>query len=122
MSVSDMDSGVGMNQRCSQDRRESTASAGVDSGFGMKQESGNTSHELRQHSPKIEIGKTLELIFVSFYYLVGNLFTTAGRKRVVIFVAGHTHNSGKGICIIFIHIIFFPLGAWQAAQELLAGC
>ena len=29
--------------------------------------------------------------------VVGNLFITAGRKIVVIFVAGCTHNSGKGI-------------------------
>ena len=28
--------------------------------------------------------------------VVGNLFTTAGQKRVVIFVAGHIHNSSKG--------------------------
>ena len=28
--------------------------------------------------------------------MVGNLFTTAGRKRVVILVAGRTHNSFKG--------------------------
>ena len=39
--------------------------------------------------------------------VMGNLFTTAGQKRVVIFVAGHTHNSRK-VHIIFIHIIFFP--------------
>ena len=51
--------------------------------------------------------------------MVGNLFTTAGRKRVVIFVAGHTHNSSK-VHIISI-LIFFPLGAWWTAEELLAG-
>ena len=36
-------------------------------------------------------------IFLSSYIaVVGNLFTTAGRKRVVILVAGRTHNSSKG--------------------------
>ena len=34
--------------------------------------------------------------FKAFSTVVGNLFTIAGRKRVVIFVAGRTHNSGKG--------------------------
>ena len=64
-SVSDMDSGVDMNQRFSQEVK-SIALVGVDSGFGMKQESSNTSHELKQDLPKIEIGKTLKLIFTSF--------------------------------------------------------
>ena len=41
--------------------------------------------------------------------VVGNLFTTAGRKTLA------------KVRIIFIHIISFSLGAWWATQELLAG-
>ena len=46
------------------------------------------------------------------YVVVGNLFTTAGQKKVVIFVAGRTHTSQAKVHMIFIHIIF-PLGAWR---------
>ena len=46
--------------------------------------------------------------------MVGNLFTTAGQKSVVTYVAGRIHNFGK-----HTHILFFPLRAWRAAQELL---
>ena len=41
--------------------------------------------------------------FIFFFFVAhsisvaGKLFTTAGRKRVVIFVAGRTHSSSKGI-------------------------
>ena len=53
--------------------------------------------------------------------VVGNLSTTAGQKIIVIFC--HNHNSSKGIHNIY-HVYqyyFFPLGAWRATQELLAG-
>ena len=56
VSTHDMDSGLGINQRFSQDSRDSIASVGMDSGVGMKQEF--TSHELKKHSPKVKIGKT----------------------------------------------------------------
>ena len=38
--------------------------------------------------------------------MVGNIFTTAGKKRVVIFVAGRTTTQAK-VHIIFICIVFF---------------
>ena len=42
--------------------------------------------------------------------LMGNLFTTAGRKRVVIFVVGRTNNSSKGTHNInLFYFIFFCL-------------
>ena len=51
-----MDSGLGINQQLSQDSRNSTASVGMDSGVGIKQESDNA-HEGIDHSPKVKIGK-----------------------------------------------------------------
>ena len=39
--------------------------------------------------------------------VVGNLFTTAGQKRVLFFVAGRIYNSSKHTHIILIHNIFF---------------
>ena len=53
--------------------------------------------------------------------VVGNLFTIAGQKRGVIMSRAEPTTLVK-VHIIFIRIICFPLGAWQAAQELLAGC
>ena len=47
--------------------------------------------------------------------MVGNLLTTVGRKRAVIFV---THNPGKGRHNIHLYN-FFPPRAWWTAQELL---
>ena len=52
---------------------------------------------------------------------MGNLFTTAGQKRV--FVAGGTHNYIVRVHIMFIHVIFFPSGGlagrmWPAGRRL----
>ena len=46
--------------------------------------------------------------------VVGNLYTTAERKRVMIFVASRMTTQAK-VHIIIIHINFFPFGAWWAA-------
>ena len=45
--------------------------------------------------------------------VVSNLFTTAGRKRVAISVAGHTNKSSKGAHYIHPNDYFLPLGAWH---------
>ena len=44
--------------------------------------------------------------------MVGNLFTTAGQKRVLIFVVGCTHNSSKVLILWYSSISFFSL--WGA--------
>ena len=53
--------------------------------------------------------------------VVGNLFTTTGRKRVVIFVAGRTHNSIKDTHNIDPYKYLFSSGSLAAAQELIKG-
>ena len=74
---------------------------------------------LKPSNSKSSQGKS-KLLLLSCRAVVGNLFTTTGQKRIVIFVTGRIHNSSKGTHS-FHQCQFFPSGVLVGRTRITRG-